>query len=213
MTIGATSDWQFGTFAKTQLSAPHSGTKAWVTKLVGSYTINTTSTLNSPIFNFSALTTIQPTLTFWHNFKTEAGFDAGVVEMSTNGGTVWTKVDATLGTGATFNTANSTFWYNSSSTNGAVTGVLQPKFSGTSTAYTPNALGWIKATTTLPAGVLGQADVRFRWIFGSESSGVDEGWAIDDVSVIATDITGPAITYTPLIGATPAPNRAFQVSP
>ena len=212
VTIGTTSDWEFGTFAKTQLTGPHSGTKAWVTKLVGSYTLSTTSTLNSPIFNFSALTTIQPTLTFWQNFKSEGTFDACVLEMSTDGGTVWTKVDATLGTGGTFNTANSTGWYNDSSTNGPATAVTPPKWSTTSTAYTGHAAGWIKSTTLLPAGVLGVADVRFRWRFGSDSSTVDEGFAIDDVSVSADDVSPPVITYTPLANTVSTTDRTIAIT-
>ena len=182
VTVGTASDWELGTFAKTQLTAPHSGAKAWVTKLVGNYSLNTTSTLSSPIFDFSTFTS-RPTLSFWHNFKTEAGFDAGVLEYSTDGGSVWTKVDANLGTGATFNTTDSTNWYNSSSTSGAVTGVTQPKWSGTSTAYTGHAAGWIQSSTLLPTAVVGQANVRFRWRFGSETSTVDEGWAVDDIGI------------------------------
>ena len=182
VTVGTASDWELGTFAKTQLTAPHSGVKAWVTKLVGNYSLNTTSTLSSPIFDFSTFTS-RPTLSFWHNFKTEAGFDAGVLEYSTDGGSVWTKVDANLGTGATFNTTDSTNWYNSSSTSGAVTGVTQPKWSGTSTAYTGHTAGWIQSSTLLPTAVVGQANVRFRWRFGSETSTVDEGWAVDDIGI------------------------------
>lgn len=49
------------------------------------------------------------TLSFWHRFNTEDGWDGGVVEISTNGGTTWTdlgskmisgKYNGALGTGS-----------------------------------------------------------------------------------------------------------------
>ncbi len=182
VTVGTTTDWVLGNVAKTQITAPHSGTKAWATKLTGSYSLSTTSTLTSPQFDFSSLTA-RPTMSFWHNFKTEVAWDSGNLEYSINGGSTWTKVDNVLGTGGNFNTTNSTNWYNNSSTNGDSTGSTAPKWSGTSTAYTGHTTGWIQSTTLLPAAVVGQADVRFRWKFGSDGSTVDEGWAIDDVSI------------------------------
>ncbi|MBS1797763.1 MAG: hypothetical protein JSS81_28330, partial [Acidobacteria bacterium] len=180
VTTGSATDWVYGTPAKTQIAGAHSGTKAWVTKLTGTYTTSTTSTLTSPIIDMSSLTG-RPTLSFWHNFKTETGWDAGILEYSTNGGSSWTKVDATLGTGGTFNTTDSTGWYNSSSTNGPIS---QPKWSNTSTAYTGAAAGWIQSTTLLPVAVVGQPNVRLRWTLGADSLNNDEGWAIDDVSIV-----------------------------
>lgn len=184
ITAGTTSDWEYGTFAKTTIPGPFSGTKAWVTKLVGNYSVSTTSTLTSPVIDFSALTG-RPTFTFRNNFDESAdpGFDAGILEYSIDGGTTWIKVDATLGTGGTFNTTDSTNWYNSSSTSGAVTGVTQPKWSGNSNTYTGHTNGWVLSSTLLPAAVVGQSDVRLRFRFGSETSIVDEGWAVDDVSI------------------------------
>ncbi len=179
VTTGAASDWEYGTFAKTQITAPHSGTKAWITKLTGQYTTSTTSTLTSPVLDFSTFTG-RPTFSFWQNFKTESGFDAGVLEYSIDGGLSWVKVDATLGTGGTFNTTDSIGWYNSSSASGPI---AQPKWSGTSTAYTGHASGWVQSSTLLPVAVVGVADVRLRYRFGADSSTNDEGWAIDDVSI------------------------------
>ena len=162
-----------------------------MTKTTGSYTISTISVLQSPIFDFTAVNA-RPTLTFWQNFNTEVGYDAGILKYRPTAERA-DKVYATLGTGGTLNTTLSTGWYNSSSTNGAVT---PPKWSGTSTAYTGVALGWINSTTLLPAALQGQADVRFRWNFDSDVSTVDEGWAIDDVS-----ITVPTITPTGTLSA------------
>lgn len=206
---GSVNDWVLGTPAKVQLSAAHSGTNAWVTKTTGTYSSSQNAAVVSPIFNFSALAS-DPTLSFWQNFDIsgDPDFDSMVLEVSTNGGTVWNRVDSNLGTGGTFNTTNSTGWYNLNGTSGPITG---PEWTNTSTAYTGHAAGWIKSTTLL-VGLAGQADVRFRWRFVSDGSDVDEGFAIDDIQVSADDITPPVITYTTLGNTTDTTSRTLTIS-
>ena len=171
-------DWQYGTPAKTQIAGAHSGTKAWATKLIGNYSSNSQSTLTSPSFDFSSITR-RPELSFWQNFKTQNPFDAVNVYYSINGGP-WTPIDPTPGTGGTFNTTDSTYWYNNNTPGSAID---VPNFTGSSTAYTGAAAGYIKSTTLLPAAVIGQANVRFLWAFASNESVEDEGFAIDDISI------------------------------
>ncbi|MEO8166891.1 MAG: T9SS type A sorting domain-containing protein [bacterium] len=189
---GSINEWVKGTPAKTQITGAHSGANAYVTKLTGDYSNNQKSYLQSPIMNFSSLGG-APTLSFWHNFSMEANdWDAAVVEFSTDGGTVWRRVDSTLGTGATFNTPNSIGWYNSSSVNGSVTNLINPpKFALKSTAYAGNSSGWIQSMTSL-VGLAGLSDVRLRWKFGTDVSNTDggpyDGWAIDDVSITTTPL-------------------------
>ncbi len=184
---GSVNEWVKGTPAKTQITGAHGGTNAYVTKLTGDYSNNQKSYLESPIMNFGSLVG-APTLSFWHNFSMEAGnWDAGVVEYSTDGGTVWRRVDSTLGTGGTFNTSNSIGWYNSSSNSGSSETLINPpKFALKSTAYTGNSSGWIQSLTSL-VGLAGLSDVRLRWKFGTDVSnttgGPYDGWAIDDVSI------------------------------
>jgi hypothetical protein len=195
---GSANDWVRATPAKTQISVAHGGTKAYVTLATGNYNNSQNSFLQSPIFDFSSVVG-NPTLSFWHNFKTESGWDGGVLEYSTDGGTVWRRVDSTLGTGGTFNTTNSTGWYNNSSASGPL---VPPKWSGTSTAYTGHSSGWIQSTTTL-VGFGGLSDVRFRWRFASDGSVNDEGWAIDDVTVtvpLANDAGAQSVGRYPSAG-------------
>jgi hypothetical protein len=52
------------------------------------------------------------------------------------------------------------------------------------------------STTTL-AGMAGHSDVRLRWRLASNASVVDEGWAVDDVSITA----GPTTSVGVLINA------------
>jgi hypothetical protein len=175
---GGANNWVRGTPAKVYLNGANSGTKAYVTKETGDYDINHNGFVASPIFDFSALVA-DPVLEFYHKGLAEVGWDALVVEQSVDGGLTWLRVDSTLGTGPTYNTANSTYWNNSSSTLGPVP---PPKFSDTTTDYSGNVNGWIKSTTLL-LGTAGQSDVRLRWRFGSDGSVVREGWALDDVSI------------------------------
>ena len=201
VTTGTANNWILGTPAKTQITGAHGGTKAWVTAATGSYSSSHNVAVSSPVFDLTGKP--DPTLSFWSNFKTELDWDAMVLEMSINGGSTWTKVDANLGTGGTFNTANSTGWYNNNSTDGSQ--VAPPKWSGTSTAYTGHSSGWIQSTTVL-TGAGGQSDVRLRWRFGSDSTGVDEGVAIDDISITVPSGPGTvqfsATSYTDLEGNT-----------
>ena len=177
---GTLNNWALGTPAKTYLSAAFSGTQAWVTKLSGSYDDNHDAAVVSPQFDFSALTA-APILRFKHKFVTETNWDALIVEMSINGG-AWTKVDNNVGTGTNFNTALSTSWYNNTSTSGPI---APAKFSGANSAtiYSSQANGWITSITPL-VGANGQSNVKVRFRFGSDASGVDEGVALDNIEVI-----------------------------
>jgi hypothetical protein len=178
---GTINNWVLGTPAKTYLNGAYSGTNAWVTKLTGNYDDNCVAAVVSPQFDFSALTA-APIVKFKHKFITETGWDALIVEISTNGGISWTKLDNTIGTGANFNTTNSNSWYNSTSTAGPI---APSKFSGnaSNTLYSSQVNGWITSTTPL-TGAAGQSNVKIRFQFGSDASGNFEGWAIDDIEVI-----------------------------
>ncbi len=69
--------------------ASHSPTHSWTDSPGGNYTNFRNTSLTSPIFNLSGQT--GTTLSFWHIYNTEAGFDYGHVEYSTNGGSTWTE--------------------------------------------------------------------------------------------------------------------------
>jgi hypothetical protein len=182
--VSGASDWEFGTPAKTYLNGAHSGVNAWVTRLTGTYQNNTNGAVTSPQFDFSGVLT-TPILRFYHKFITEGGYDAMVVEMSVNGGT-WTRLNNTLGTGANFNTDSSYAWVNSNSTNGPVT---PPKFSsatsniGSNTLYSSHDNGWIQSAVYL-AGAQGQSNVKVRFRFVSETTGIYEGFALDDIEIV-----------------------------
>lgn len=192
---GTLNEWVLGTPAKTYINGAYSGTKSYVTALSGNY-LGSDCGLVSPQFDFTSQTLV-PVLRFKQKFDTDADgdWDGGVVEISINGG-AWTRLNSVVGTGANFNTALSTSWYNNNTANGPVGA---PKFSYISSAYSSQVNGWITSVTPL-VGAAGQANVKVRFRFGADAFGTDEGWAVDDIEVILptapTMITGTKTNVT-----------------
>lgn len=187
---GTRNDWVRGTPAKpVQLRSARSGVNSWVTKLDTVYSNSHNAALYSPFFDLSGATP-WTILEFYQNFRIESGWDAGVLEYTTNFGSSWIRMDATLGQGPDFNTVKSRRWYNNSSTTGNVT---PPKWSDSTTGYMTNDSGWIRSTTSL-AQLAGEQNVRFRWRFRTDGSNGDEGWAIDDIGILEDSLVTVMIT-------------------
>jgi hypothetical protein len=104
-----------------------------------------------------------PTLTFWHNYNTEDGWDGGVVEISFNGGVSWTD----LGPNMTVN------GYNGSMGTGSNNPI------GGRNAFTGNSNGFIKTTISLLPYANQNAVFRFR--AASDDNTAITGWYIDDI--------------------------------
>jgi len=157
--LSGVDQWANGTPNQLVLSYPHSGSKTWMTKLSANYNNYANSVLMSPCLNMQALT--NPQISLWLDMKTEPGYDALVLEKSTNGGGTWTKLDGDPG------------FYNNTSPNGPINN--PPKWSG-------NNNGWTNYKTSAPS-LIGQNNVRLRFRFASDVTGNDEGIAIDDFMV------------------------------
>ena len=123
--------------------------------------------------------TVGSTLAFWHTFAFESAtscFDAGTLEVSTNGGSTWTVVpDAAFLAGGFTGTVSSSFsnplggkraWCN-----GTIGPMTQVSVDLTSFAGTP---------------------IKLRWHEGDDSSAIATGWFVDSVSVsnVATCTAG-----------------------
>lgn len=179
---GTVNNWVVGSPSKPQITAAHSLPNCWVTNLTSNYQDFHNAAVISPRMDLSALTE-DPILRFWHNFNLESCCDGGVVEISVNGGTTWTKVDDVLTNGASlFNTAKSIRWYGG--------GGFGNCFGPTSTTYPTVSNGWVQSWTRL-TGVAGQADVRIRFTFEADLSVNSDGWAIDDIELF--NLTTPTV--------------------
>ncbi|MBK9733942.1 MAG: M36 family metallopeptidase [Saprospiraceae bacterium] len=118
-----------------------------------------------------ALPASVPFISFWHNYNTETGWDGGVVEISTNGGSTWTD----LGSSFSSNGYNGTLGSGSNLANRS--------------AFTGNSNGWIKSIIR-PRSFTG-TNARLRFRFGSDTSTSGVGWYVDDVvisSIAVVDI-------------------------
>jgi len=138
---------------------------------------NRTSTRSAAVVPRNGQTTY---LRFNHAFETEANYDGGVVEHTTNGGATW--VDS----GPLF-TDNG---YNRTNTEGPLAG--KQVFGGTSMGF-----GSSRIDLTSLAG----QNVHFRFRFASDQSVQDEGWDVDDVRVYTCSQPGTAPAITSAGGA------------
>lgn len=134
----------------------------------------------------------NPLLEFymWTNFEGDtAAWDGGIVEVSTDGGTNWTKLTAaTHNLTPDYNVALSTSYENPL---------------GGQTAYCYTNLSWRRVTANL--GAFAGSNVVIRFHFGTDNYAPSSathrpGWFIDDIRVF-----GNAYQYIELFNPTPYP--------
>ena len=158
---GTLNSWELGAPNNTLINAANNGTNAWVTNLDGAYAANELSYVESPCFDFSALSD-DPVFRFAHIFATENGWDQGYVEISVDGGMTWTRLGA-QGEGINwYDDATDIAWNGT----GSATGGTQ----------------WRTAEHRLD-GAAGQSSVRLRISFDSDGSTNGEGFGFDDISI------------------------------
>jgi hypothetical protein len=103
-------------------------------------------------------------LTFWSSVNSEASWDGGVVEISTNNGSTWTDLGSRMASGG----------YNG--TLGSGTNPLAGR-----SAFTGNSNGFLKTTVNLASYASQNIKLRFR--FGSDESVGGLGWYVDDIAI------------------------------
>ncbi len=114
----------------------------------------------------------NPQLSFWSKYDIELNWDKGLVQISTDGGGTWQRVNVNypgsvgyesdecdLGTGDFFN-ATSTTW----------------------NEYTASLIAW--------AG----SDVQLRFVLSTDGSVVGDGWWVDDISITDVAVAGECST-------------------
>ena len=146
----------------------------------------------------SAAVTVPPgaTLSFWHRWALENGFDGGVLEFSTNGGTTWADAGAAILTNGY---------------NGTISSAYSSPIAGRQ-AWTgnPNGTNFVNSTVSLAAFVGQNLLIRFRE--ANDNSAAATGWWIDDIAIL----TGcPTSTSTPTVAATftPTPTATSTACP
>jgi len=148
-----TLDWALGT------GNAHSGANAWFASDPG--------TVSDQYLSSAGLVTVPASgqFGFWHSYDTEANFDGGVIEISTNG-VVWNDLGPYMTQGG----------YNSTIS------VSYGSPIGGRAAFSGNSGGYIETLVDLDS-YSGQ-DVYIRFRMASDSSVTGNGWYVDDVSLV-----------------------------
>ncbi len=150
------------------------------------------------------LPTATLSLTFRHNFNLEAsgedpnlGFDGGVLELSTDGGSTFQDI---LAAGGTFAIGG----YNrtiSADRGSPITGRQ---------AWSGNSEGFITTVVNLP--IFLPLDSRLRWRMASDTTGSNEGWRVDTVDIIGC-VSKPCPTPTATPSSTPSATPTVTATP
>ena len=167
--------WALGSPAGAIINSAASGSNAWVTNLTGNYNSNEDSSVTSPVFDLSSLSSPSIEMSIWYDI--EFSWDGAVLQSSIDSGASWQNVGAA---------GDPNNWYTDNTINGNPGG-QQEGWSGTGTAGT-NA--WVTARHALD-GLAGEANVIFRIAFGSDGSVTDEGFGFDDVSIFEVSCPEP----------------------
>lgn len=169
-------NWELGMPAFGATTGTHSGNNCWDVNLVSAYTDNSSTMLLSPFFNFSSAA--MDTLSFWHNFNNEQGWDGVRLEYDINNADNWQVL-------GTVNDPLATNWYNDIQLNSS----LLP-------GWTSVSGGWVQSKYDLsPIGT--PSLVRFRFVFTSDAAVTRDGHSIDDFSIsnaLANDIAVSSVT-------------------
>jgi hypothetical protein len=174
--VGGTLDWSQVT------TDAHSPTHSW---FAGDEEPVNDQYLVSPAIPISG----SNELAFWHRYDLEAGYDGGVVEVSTNGGGSWSD----LGPMMTDHGYNSTIASNFDS---PIAG--RPAFSG-------NSGDWIQTHADLSS--FASQTIRLRFREADDNSVGQAGWWVDDIEV------STKIAWTLVVTTTPGANSYNWTTP
>jgi hypothetical protein len=154
-----TGDWEWG-IPDAGWTTARSGQRVWATRLAGRYSDNTVSDLTGPVWDLAGWD--RAALEFWHRYDTEAGYDGGQIQASTDGGQTWRILVP----------------------RGGYPQTQLPVFDGP--GYTGSSGGWVWVEVALDA-YLGRS-VQVRWRLASDPYVNDEGWALDDIRLIRRQV-------------------------
>ena len=116
-------------------------------------------------------------LSFWSAWDIENGWDGGVVEVSADNGTTWTRLTPSGGYPGSINNG------------GSLCGIAQGSgaFTGTNHLTT-----WTRSQIDL-AAYAGQT-VRLRWLYRTDSGTAGQGWFVDDIELTHTQVPGLCVS-------------------
>lgn len=113
--------------------------------------------------NAYAMGTGTSSLSFAHRYNSQAGFDGGVVEISTDNGTTWNDISNKITSG----------YYNSVLATGSSNPIAGRQ------AWSGNSASFVKSSINLSSYT--NQNLKFRFRFGANSSTGGTGWYVDDI--------------------------------
>ncbi len=122
------------------------------------------------LLNYSpvAINGTQPVLRFWHNYNTEAGADAGFLEVQINGESQWRRFDR------------------SQVIRGGYSGGIQygtfaiPYLSG----FSGNSNGWVRSYFDMSDYAGKEISFQFRFGTDDNTAAANSGWVVDQVDIM-----------------------------
>lgn len=169
------SSWEFGTPSLGTMSAA-SGRNAWVTSLDTTYNNNELSYLISPCLDFTSLEE-DPIISFNLFVATESCCDEAWVEVSSNAGDTWSKVQISERSLNWYNDEENEWWDGD--------GGINP--------WTP--------VSSLLTGTAGAAEVLVRVAFSSDFSANSAGIGVDNIFIsepLENDMASISVDHTSL---------------
>lgn len=121
-----------------------------------------THALESPVLAFGQ----NPSLVFSHSFDTEADWDGGFVEISTDNGASWQALDPNVYCQNGYN---------------SILGTNQNAYIAEQPAWSGNSNGFIETIALLDD--YSNQNVILRFVYGQDDNTNETGWWIDDISV------------------------------
>jgi choice-of-anchor B domain-containing protein len=147
----------------------HTGTQSFWSTAANNLCV----TLVTPALELSAGQASQ--LSFWSLWDIEQGWDGGVIEVSTNGGSSWSRLTPAGGYPGTINSG------------GTLCGIAQGAGAFTGMGH----FSWTPYQVDL-SPYAGQT-VKLRWLYRTDSAQTGEGWFVDDVALTHAQVPGMCV--------------------
>ncbi|UCG27158.1 MAG: leucine-rich repeat domain-containing protein, partial [Bacteroidales bacterium] len=178
-TGGTNSSWEFGTPSGSTINSTATGSNVWMTNLSGDYNANEASFVYSPVFNMANLSNPAIEMKVW--WDNEGTYDGACLQYSEDTAKTWHTLLKSTGY----------LWYNRSDVFSILNVTGSGKgWSGDGT-FGEGSNGWV----TVRNAISGPGDfghLQFRFVFASNGTYENDGFAFDDVRIYSDPAAGIA---------------------
>jgi hypothetical protein len=163
VTYGTNNSWEIGTPNTFYINKPFGGMNAYVTSAANNHNANELSYIETPCFDLTYFAATDPfDISFQALFKTQSDSDQVWMELTMDNGATWTKImpDPVLAINFYNNTVDNTW-------------------DGFSNAGAGNYIPVLNSLT----GIGGNSQVKFRFVFKSNGTNENDGFALDNFKI------------------------------